>query len=210
MKIGDATSLTILFFLLPGLIGLLIYQQIAESDTQRSSFDKVVVAAALALASAAITNWVFGFLGGGLVQRGSDTGLNDQALLAMAIDDVARWPLAVNIATSSILAALAAGIHNSGKLFDAFRFVKLTRKTGRIDIWHDAFTTYRGTWVRLTFKDGIGLLGWPQFYSSKPEQRELFIADATWIHLDGTTVDVSGPGVYVNDLTEVRSIEFYE
>ena len=55
MPITSATAMASLFFLLPGLLGLLVFEQVAEQHTKRSSFDKVIIAAAIALCSVAVS-----------------------------------------------------------------------------------------------------------------------------------------------------------
>ena len=127
------------------------------------------------------------------------------------LGDVIDVPLAVSIAVGIILAAGAAGLHNSGKLFSLLRFLRLTNKTGRVDVWHQTFTSYRGHWVRLTFKNGLELLGYALFHSSLPDRREIFVAEASWSDPEsGEEVEMPGPGVYVNNLDEVTTIEFFE
>lgn len=210
MELQDAATFAILLFLLPGLIGLLVFERIAEISRTRTAFDKIVVGAALAITSTAITNWVLSIFGAPLIQ-GVAAPENGAAMSLMIVDNVAGWPLAANAAAAVILAGLAAGLHNSGWLFAVLRWARLTNNTGRIDIWHDVFSTYRGSWVRVKFKDGLELVGWPEYYSTMPGQRELFMADATWVEpVGGSRANVPGPGVYVNNVTEIESIEFFE
>ena len=205
MPITSATAMASLFFLLPGLLGLLVFEQVAEQHTKRSPFDKIIIAAAIALLSVAVTNWALESLGVPGVR------LKIAASGDFVLGDLLDTALAASIMFSVILAAGAAGLHNSGQLFSLLRFLRLTNQTGRMDVWHEAFSSYRGHWVRLTFKDGTVLLGYPYFYSSIPDHREIFVADVTWTDGEsGKSWDIQGPGVYVNNLDEVVTIEFFE
>ena len=216
--ITSLTALTILFFLLPGVLGLLVFEQVVETRKERSQFDKIVIGAALALVSVAITNWAFMFLGQPVFRLEPLLGGES---INEALGVPSGWPLAASTFVGCVIAILAAGIHNSGRIHGFLKWLKLTRETGRPDVWHDAFSTHRGVWVRLTFNDGRVLVGWPQYYSAGgAEIRELFLANAAWtfpaqreategeIKEEALEEEVTGPGVYVHNFDQVTSIEF--
>lgn len=85
--------------------------------------------------------------------------------------------------------------------------LRFTRKTGRIDVWHDIFSDFRGRWIRVHLKNGAEIMGWPDYYSEDPAKRELFVAQAVVREPDGTIYEVPGPGVLLTEKAEVERID---
>lgn len=91
-----------------------------------------------------------------------------------------------------------------------FEKLKLTRKTGRIDVWHDVFTELRGYWIEVKLKDGTKILGWPDFYSENPDKRELFLRNVLITNPDNSSYDIRGDGILLTDKADIESIEFIQ
>lgn len=83
----------------------------------------------------------------------------------------------------------------------------LTRKTGRVDVWYDIFSDFRGRWIQVYLKDGTRILGWPDYYSDSPDKRELFLVEAVVTRPDGTIYEVTGPGILLTEKAEIERIE---
>lgn len=83
----------------------------------------------------------------------------------------------------------------------------LTRKTGRVDLWHDVFSDFRRQWIQIYLKDGTQIIGWPDYYSDNPEKRELFLAEAVITKPDGKINEVAGPGILLTEKAEIERIE---
>lgn len=221
---SDSGALFLFLYLLPGFIGLLVYDFLAEGR-KRETLDRLVIAFTLTLLSAILVNLVFRVPLFPEPRVAARTGIF-AALSALiggepAKDLEAAAVLSAFITTnllyqsvaSTVLATVFAALNNKGLLYKAARFLRLTLKTGNVDVWADLFYGLRGYWVRVRFEDGSQLVGWPQFISNPGIPRELFLADATWHYpnpaVPGTllSVDVEGPGVYVNQFDRAVAIE---
>lgn len=221
---GDSGALLLFLYLLPGFIGLLVYDFLAEGR-QRETLEKLVIALVLTLVSALLVNYVFevplfpepravqraGFFAALSALVGGEPA-KDLETAAVLSAFLTRNLLYQSVA-STLLAALFAALNNKGLVYKAARFLRLTLKTGNADVWADLFYGLRGYWVRVRYDDGSQLVGWPQFISNPGIPRELFLAEATWHYPNPaapgslTSVDVEGPGVYVNQFDKVVAIE---
>jgi hypothetical protein len=225
---GDSGTLFLFLYLLPGFIGLQVYDYLAVAR-KREIFEKLVIAFSLTAISAIVVNFVFGVpLVPQVAPERSVSGVR-ALLAALTGSDVEKAPaLGTVLATfigrnllylsivSSAVSALFAVLNNRGLLYGWARSLGLTYKTGTLDVWEAMFYGLRGTWLRIRFDDGVRLVGWPEFISDPGVARELFLAEATWYYPDPnrrgrfTRVDVDGPGVYVSRFDRIVSIEALE
>jgi hypothetical protein len=221
---SDSGALFLFLYLLPGFIGLLVYDFLAEGR-QREVLEKLVIAITLTLVSALLVNVVFqvplfpepkivartGFFAALSVVIGGEPGKDLEAAAVLSAF-IGKNLLYQSIA-STLLAAAFAALNNKGLVYKAARLLRLTFKTGHTDVWADVFYGMQGKWVRVRYDDGSQLVGWPQYISNPGVPRELFLAEATWHYPNPdapgtlTSVEVEGPGVYVNQFDKVVAVE---
>ena len=199
----------LLLYILPGLIGYLIYESLA-SVVKRDVFDKIIFSLSLTLVSALITNVLFSIP---LVPNIIDSQTTN---LSAILDVFVRTNLLYTSTVACIIGILFAGIRNLGVFYTIFGWFRITKRTGMIDPWHQVFSTFQRRWIMLSFSDGTKLIGWPKYYSEDGTRKELFLADATW-HSPSSgeggskyrEEEVEGEGVFVSNFDNVKSIEFY-
>src|SRR5208282_230373 len=61
--------------------------------------------------------------------------------------------------------------------------------------------------LRVCFKDGSKIIGWPYYFSDDPDKRELFLADALVEQASGEYGELDGPGILIENMAEVLRIE---
>ena len=202
-------GLAIFLFFIPGIVATILYQNIAEVK-KPGNFDKVGIVISLYLLSAVIADGIFGvpILG---------TAVSDRVDLVTLIQSYTGTDALVRTIIACVLAVGVAVVLNYGWFFALCRKIKLTRRTGRIDTWHQVFTQYRKKWVRIRFADGHRLIGWIGWYAETGADKQLFIREATW-HMKADTqageggdstmkIDVDGPGVFVSNFDNVLGID---
>ena len=205
---GGAVGLYLFLYLLPGILGALVYEYVVEGEP-RDTVDRIATALVLALISA-LAPWLL--LGQALaphIEIRSETPPN-------IILDAFLQPKHLLLATliSTVVALFFAVAQNHGWVYALLRFCKMTKKTGRNDVWQQTFYLVGDRWVSLEFKDGRRLVGWPLRFSSSGQPRALLLSDATWYTVNDerefTERDVKGLGVYVANFEEVVSVELLD
>jgi len=202
-KIENLVSLALFLYLLPGFLGGVVYEAVAEARA-RTTFERLLIALVLTLLATLVSHAIFAAPLFPLIIITKDSSL-DSVLAAF----IGR-NLAVASGVSIVIALAAAFTHNKGWLYDLLRWLRITSRTGRIDVWHEVFTRNRKIWIQVRFKDGRLLVGWPEHYSEDGDQKEIFVAEATWLvpQRNGgphQRVDVAGPGVICRRLEGDRS-----
>lgn len=131
---------------------------------------------------------------------------------------------------SLLMGVIWSALSSNGLIYALARTLRITRSSGRIDVWQDILTEYREKWVRVHIKDGTIFTGWVAYFSDDPEKRELFLSDAymesppvvltehaaeatTEIEIIENTVDteernykyteLSGSGILLTDASEI-------
>lgn len=92
-----------------------------------------------------------------------------------------------------------------------YRFARLlgiTDRSGTHDAWQEAFSKNRREWVLVHFADGRRLRGWPVLCSEHGSRPSLFLSYAAWVHEDGASVPIPGPGILITEQAEIRYAEF--
>jgi hypothetical protein len=224
----------ILLFLLPGFVGLIVYE-IAAEVPKRETFEKVVVAIGLTV----VASVLHGILGSFYPYFGSPAGLEQIAAYAAAKDNAQA---AANLATARaiiaglgwttaiavLLGLVSATLQNKGGVYKTLLHLGITKRTGAIDVWHQVFSRGAQCWVRLRYKNGAMLIGWAKYFSEDSKSMALFVSDATWhlptvpagggAQIDFTkmapgdiasfvAVDVKGPGVLVTRFDDIVAID---
>lgn len=199
-----------LIFLLPGLIGMSVYRLLAEGR-KLGTFDLLTFSLFLTLTGNALSDAIFGLSLLPDIQSGNDR------LIVFSYANFSVLGLLLSSAASVILALGLVLASGKGWLFRLGQRLHLTRKSGRVNVWHDIFNDFQGKWINVTFKDGTSIVGWPKYYSVDEEKFEIFLADAlirrpisasltdersqAWNELE-----VSGPGIYINNMDEILFI----
>ena len=207
-KIENLVSLALLLYLLPGFLGGVIYEAVAEAR-QRTTFERLLIALVLTLLATLLSHWIFA------TPLFPSIKISPKSSLDSVLAAFVGRNLAVASAISALIGLAAAWIQNKGWLYDLLRSLGITSRTGGIDVWHEVFSRNRQIWVQVRFKDGRLLIGWPEHYSEDGDQKELFVADATWLIPQRSgrpdqLMDVAGPGVYVVDWKAIEAIEILD
>ncbi len=85
--------------------------------------------------------------------------------------------------------------------------LKVTHLTGRLAVWNDVFSKYRGKWILIHLIDGRQIIGWPKYYSEEPNNKEIFLVDAAWMEDNGEFIDIKGPGILITGNRTIKLIE---
>lgn len=224
----------ILLFLLPGFVGLIVYEIVAEVP-KRETFDKVVVALALTVVASVLHGivgavWPIFGVPAGLEQIVSiyAAKTDTQAAQNLASGRAIIGGLGVTTAIAIVLGFIFALTQNKGVAYWLLYEYRVTKRTGAIDVWHQVFSRGGNCWVRVRWKNGTLLVGWAKYFSEDMKTMALFLSDATW-HLpetpmaNGTPADITkigpgdissyvqinvdGPGVLITKFDDVVAIE---
>lgn len=203
---GGTALLFLAFYLMPGLLGTVVYDAMAETTEKRENAERLIHAFVLTLFSTLIVHGVFGAPVLPPAEIGNDVSFS-RVVELMASRSLAYLSLA-----AVAIAALLAYLNNHGLIHTAIKRAGLSRHISKFDVWQDAFDKNAGCWVMIEFNDGKSLLGWPKFYSASEKSRELFVCDAVWYTKDveGNSIptEIDGVGVYVSDFSKVVAIIF--
>jgi hypothetical protein len=131
--------------------------------------------------------------------------LSNEGMLTMHAQQVEA--LAALVMISIISGSTLAKALENGWLFRLFRKLRLTNKNSELDVWYDVFKDFRSNWLRVCFRDGSKIIGWPYYFSDDPDQRELFLADALVEQANGEYGELDGPGILIENMAEVLRIE---
>ncbi|MFT8327950.1 DUF6338 family protein [Gluconobacter oxydans] len=124
--------------------------------------------------------------------------------------------LGISLLTGLIWSALSVW----GVVFWVLRFSRITRSSGRVDVWQDVFTKHRRSWLRAYLRDGTMITGWPQYFSDDGDKREVFLADAfierpvappedaeAPEESTSSITQLNGPGILLTERAEIVYIE---
>lgn len=85
-----------------------------------------------------------------------------------------------------------------------------TKRSHQASTWGETFSNTQ-KWVVVHLKDGRRIYGWPTFYSDDPDERGLFLENASWL---GTGNELNNEGkpisVFLDRSSEIQLIEFVE
>lgn len=213
----SADALATMLALLPGSLGIIFFELIA---TKRKRDVIVRVTGALAFT-------LIGHLGAdaALTLLQSIPSLKIAALVSV------WWPekLAVVTAISAISGLVLGVLESRGVLYWVLEKLKLTKRTGAADVWSQMLLRGDGFWVEVVFKDGKRLVGWPEYFSEEPDNRQIFLAKACWHYPNSPAnraiscadaigssgkkflkEDVPGRGVLIVSFTDIVAINFLD
>lgn len=105
---------------------------------------------------------------------------------------------------------LAAEINHEWILGVLNNRVHLTRKTAKPSTWNETWT-HAQKFVVVHLDDGRRIYGWPTFYSDSPEERALFLEDASWLDDDNKLINEAAPiSVLLDKHSGIKLVEFLE
>lgn len=94
----------------------------------------------------------------------------------------------------------------------ALRFLKLTYRSSRSDIWHDCLVVEGSQFhVVVTLEDGRRILGWATRYSDDMDKPALFLRKSAWlVEEEGQIKEIptGNAGILLLPPMKIASIEF--
>lgn len=208
--IGSLDALLLLVYLMPGLIGMLVFESFAEIKKRQFS-EKIGFIVLFTIVSVLVVSQY----------RPVDILPNIESMKhsPVTISTVIKNNIFHASVVSICLGMLFAFIANSKILFFLANKARMSNRTGAVDPWQQVFSRFRKKWVQIRFEDGSRIVGWPKYYSEDGEAKEIFIAEATWYipnncqkDQDGTInyqeIEVEGEGVLISSFTKVKAVEF--
>jgi hypothetical protein len=187
--LNSISSFEIVLILFPGFLSLLVKNGLITTK-EKTGVDKIVEALAFNLLNYVIYKIDIYFLS--LFGLCTTPTFNVIFILIIAISN----------------GIIIAVILDKGWLYKFLsEKIKITNLTGRLTVWNDIFSDYRGKWILIHLIDGRKIIGWPKYYSEEPNNKEIFLADAAWMKDNGEFIDVEGSGILI---TGNRTIELIE
>lgn len=194
-------------YLLPGFVGMLVYESAAEVK-KRTFSEKIGLAILITVSSIIISDLVLKI---DILPIKVDDKSN---LLFDDINDFIRYNLIILTIIACAVGVILAILRNIGFPFKIYNIVRISSRTGKIDAWHQVFTSYNDRWVEVRYDDDTRVIGYVKYYSESGDQKLLFVSNALWcVPEAGDTfreTDVDGPGVFVVNFDRVRAIVFLD
>ena len=179
---ATATALSVLIFLLPGFVSLKASESLVVRRA-RSDLHMVIEALVFSFLDAVLFLAAVGLIGlllprvGGLAANPffEVTGANTLAFSRfVSLSGVLLMMVAV------VVGLTHGAVSHRGSYHRLMRDrLRLTRLTGRLGVWTDAFSEQPAPWVRIGMPDGSIVQGWPRYYSENPEIAEVYLRDVT-------------------------------
>ena len=192
MSWATSEVVTVLTFLLPGLVGITIFYSLT-SHPKPSEFERIIHALTFTIIVQGIT-WVALTL----------TELGWQST---------SWPEGMEIAISlwfAILFALVAALFSNQDAAHKFlRKIGITKETSYPSEWYSAFYRYTDCYVVLHLKGERRLYGWPQEWPSHPDQGHFIIAEGEWLD-ESERLPLTGVSIILVKGSEVEMVEFLQ
>lgn len=129
--------------------------------------------------------------------------------------DHAQFVTAGNVALMAMCAfaigiVFAAEINHEWLLGFLNNRLHLTRKTAKPSTWNETWTHAR-KYVVVHLDDGRRIYGWPTFYSDSPEERALFLEDASWLNDNNNLINEDAPiSILLDKHSGIKLVEFLE
>ena len=164
MSWATSEVVTVLAFLLPGLVSVIVFYALT-SHPKPSELERIVQALAFTIASQVISSvavHIFDF---------------DQTADEWPEFSVVVLPFCISV----ILALIAATATNHDFPHSLLRKIGITRETSYSSEWYGAFAENEGQYVVLHLKNGNRLLGWPEEWPGKPNQGHFRMSDCEWL-----------------------------
>lgn len=188
----------ILVFLLPGFVSVGVIEILCVRKP-KDAFERVIEALIFTLLNLA------GFLIiRALLERVPNIRFDHlEFLTAGNVGLMAFCALAIGV-------GFAAEINHEWLLGFLNNQIHLTRKTAKPSTWNETWSHAR-KFVVVHLDDGRRIYGWPTFYSDSPEERALFLEDASWLDDDNNLINEAAPiSVLLDKHSGIKLVEFLE
>lgn len=187
--------LNIVFFLLPGLISIIIMNACLVKKIT-DVFDKIILSLILSALNFIVISkfneqWSFIKL--------------EKVILGFELKISSYQMVFEILALSIITALLIAFIINKDIHMIIFRFLKITSLTSRNSIWVDIFEE-KEKYVLVHLSDGRLIQGYPLYYSTKLDEERIYLTDAKWLDYEGKYTELISDGILING--NIDMIEF--
>ncbi|MFX0066230.1 MAG: DUF6338 family protein [Candidatus Hermodarchaeota archaeon] len=195
----DITALYIFIILLPGFVTSKIISVIAVKK-KSSELGQITDALVYTLIDLVLFVFVANLL-------------NLQLTLTTTSESIGLTLIDLELFISLILGiAVIVGIIqgwavNKDYYYKFLRALKITTKTGRVDVWNDVFNDFAGCIIRIRMNNETSIEGWPDYFSDTAESMSLFLRDVTIWYKDGKKEKI--PGLMITHKEDVKLIEFY-
>lgn len=204
-------ALSIILYLLPGLIGYAAYN-VASERNEISGSNKMLAIIVMTVFSLIFVKTLSLLPIFNEIVFFPDINKKNDYSVSQVFNSFLGSNIALPCIFSFFAGLLIARIDNNGWINKITGRVGGNKITGKNDVWHQVFSNFNGNWCSLKFERGDVLVGWPKYYTSDGIDKGLFLEGATWHRVTAggayreETVD--GPGVLVVDFEKVQTIEY--
>ena len=192
MSWASSESVSLLIFLLPGLVAAAIFSSLT-SHPKPSDFDRVfqsLIFTILVQATTAGIFWCFG----------------RRDLLNVLENGHVELLLSVGVAI--VLGVLSSYFFNYDLAHRFLRFVRATKET-YLSAWYSSFFNNHGSYVVLHLDGQRRLYGWPDEWPSLPGTGYFKISGAEWLE-ERERIALEGVSFILVPADEVGMVEFME
>ena len=193
--------ISVLYFLLPGLLSLAIINRLVVSK-DKDVFDKIVRAflfTFINLVLFAAIRWILELIPGIAFDRGEYfTPGNLFLMISCAVAIGFAWAYELN--NEPILQRLREP--------KGWKW-RFTRRTYKPSTWYETFFSMQ-KYVVVHLEDGRRVYGWPRFFSDDPNERAVFLEDASWLNDKNGFVNDPRISVFLDKSSGIKLIEFLE
>lgn len=207
--LNDLQSLIpIMLFLLPGFITVALVEMLVISKP-KDVFDRIIQALLFTCANL-ITFYLLRLL------LEFTASLAHFCLSAIPSGRFSRDPLLTpgNISLT-ILCALIVGLAwayelTNEKLLQWLRDHNFTKKTAKPSTWQETFSLVQKM-VVVHLEDGRRIYGWPRLYSDAPDERAIFLEEASWLNDSNELINKDKLiSVFLDKHSGIKLIEFID
>lgn len=188
---ADLDALGFLFAVLPGILAFLIIRQLCWRDRRIEPLEFVVYSLAYTLVIESI--WQ----------------------LLVSIGNWIPTPKTIGVTTTSIVfAVLSARLINTGRVYSALRWLRLSNESDWPTVWQSTFRGCRsedGVWATIELTDGRRLLCAIREFPWDQSEGHISVQDADWLDDDdgsGSSCTIEAPGILLIRASDVSIIEF--
>lgn len=119
------------------------------------------------------------------------------------------WGYPLLVLCVSIGMGLAeSALRNWGVLYRICRQIRVSDRTGKVDVWSDIMSAESVGWVRIEAEDSRVIEGWIELYSENGQDMELFLRDVK-IFLPGGEQPMEADGLLLTPKFPCKTVEFH-
>ncbi|UJX39982.1 DUF6338 family protein [Desulfovibrio sp. JY] len=191
-------AIGLIIFLVPGFLSMAFFDMLTPA-VRRDSLQRVVMALVLSLVIYSLYSLVFRKAPFEIISQESYD-------LQMVLWFFQGGKVLLILVMSLMVAIIMSFFVKYDWHMKFFRWIKITDKTSRNNIWFDVFTDIK-SYLIVNYKDGTRLCGWPLYYADDIKEKGLFLSDVKWVHGEQEVL-LNSFGVLIVDFNAVSTIEF--